>query len=65
MPAKPMPVRSRVIEQNNKQPSRGRLTRLEPWSRSRLKKAYQQTGQEWDALEEASVKAQGQPDFND
>jgi CRISPR/Cas system-associated protein Csm6 len=55
----------KVIEQEAGKRSRGRLTRLEPWSRSTLEKAYRQIGSEWDALEEAAIKAQGRPDFND
>ncbi len=55
----------KVIEQEAGKRSRGRLTRLEPWSSSTLKKAYQQMGHEWDALEEAATSAQGRPDFND
>ena len=55
----------RVIEQEAGKRSGGRLTRLEPWSRSTLEKAYRQIGNEWDALEEAAVKAQGRPDFDD
>jgi hypothetical protein len=62
MLTKPMPVR---FEQEARKRSRGRLTRPEPWSGSTLKKAYQQMGREWDALEEDATKAQGKPDFND
>jgi hypothetical protein len=55
----------KVIEQEAGKRDRGRLTRLKPWSKSALKKAYQQMGGEWDALEEAATKAQGKLDFND
>jgi hypothetical protein len=55
----------KVIAQEAGKQIRGRLTRLEPWSKSTLEKAYRQVGSEWDALEEAAVKAQGRPDFND
>jgi len=44
-----------VIQQETGKRSRGRLTRLEPWSNSTLKKAYLQIGDEWDALEEAAI----------
>ena len=54
-----------VVEQETGKRRPGRLTRLEPWSSKTLKKAYQQMGREWDALEEAATKAQGKPDFND
>lgn len=64
MLTKPMPRRSRVIAQKAGTRSRGRLSRLEPWSRSTLEKAYRQVGSEWDALEEAAVKAQGRPDLS-
>jgi hypothetical protein len=63
MPAKPMPVPSRVTNQEAGKRNRRRLPRLEPWSRSALEKAYRKIGSEWDALEEAAVKAQGRPDF--
>jgi hypothetical protein len=55
----------KVIEQEAGKHSHGRLTHLEPWSKSALEKAYKKIGREWDALEEAAVKAQGRPDFND
>jgi hypothetical protein len=54
-----------VIQQEAGKPNRGRLTRVEPWSSRTLKKAYLQVGDEWDALEEAATKAQGQPEYND
>ena len=55
----------RVIQDEATKRSRGRLTCVEPWSSRALKKAYLQVGDEWDALEEAATKAQGQPEYND
>jgi hypothetical protein len=55
----------KVIEQEAGKGDRGRLTRLEPWPKRTLEKAYKKIGREWDALEEAALKAQGKPDFND
>jgi hypothetical protein len=42
-----------------------RITTIEPWSKGTLEKAYQRTGKEWDAIEEAATRAQGKPGFSD
>ena len=51
--------------EESRQRSPGRRTRLEPLSKSTLRKTYKIMGRDWDALEEAATKAQGKPDFND
>ena len=53
-----------VIEAEAEQ-SHHRITNIEPWPKATLEKAYQRTGKEWDAIEEAATRAQGKPDFSD
>src|SRR5277367_4339984 len=55
----------KVIEQEADKPKQRRLTNIEPWSKRTLEKAYKRMGLEWDALEEAAIRAQGKLDFND
>jgi hypothetical protein len=53
-----------VIEQEARTDERP-LTNIKPWSRRELQAAYKRVGAEWDELEEAAVRAQGRPGFND
>lgn len=42
-----------------------RITNIKPWPRRVVEKAYQRIGAEWDKVEDAAIRAQGTPDFND
>ncbi len=44
---------------------RERVTNIEPWRESDLKKAYKRVGADWDRLEDVATRAQGQPSFDD
>jgi hypothetical protein len=55
----------KVIEQEADKPAQSRLTNINPLPRRTLEKAYKRMGSEWDALEDAAVRAQGKIDFND
>jgi hypothetical protein len=54
-----------VIEQEATAMSPPRITNIDPWPRSVVEKAYRRMGRDWDALEDAAVRAQGKPDFSD
>jgi hypothetical protein len=42
-----------------------RITNIEPWPRKTVDQAYRRIGKEWDAIEDAALRAQGKPAFND
>jgi hypothetical protein len=54
-----------VIEQAARVESPPRITNIEPWPRRVVEKAYRRMGQDWSAIEDAAMGAQGKPDFND
>jgi hypothetical protein len=54
-----------VIDQEALVKSPPRITNIKPWPRRVVEKAYRRIGKDWDALEDAAIRAQGKPDFND
>jgi hypothetical protein len=54
-----------VIEQEALVESTPRLTNVEPWPKRVIEKAYRRMGKDWNAIEDAAVRAQGKPNFND
>jgi hypothetical protein len=54
-----------VIEQEALVESAPRLTNVEPWPKRVIEKAYRRMGKDWNAIEDAALRAQGKPDFND
>ncbi len=43
----------------------GRLTNINPWPKSVLKKLYSTRDRDWEKIEDAATQAQGAPDFED
>jgi len=56
---------SEVIERESRKWPLNRITRLAPWPRGALAKAYKQAGKSSDGLEAAAVAAQGRPSWED
>jgi hypothetical protein len=54
-----------VIEQEALVESAPRLTNVEAWPKRVIEKAYRRMGKDWNAIEDAALRAQGKPDFND
>jgi hypothetical protein len=54
-----------VIEQEAVASSPRRITNVDPWPETVVRKAYRRMGRDWDALEDAAIRAQGRPGFND
>ncbi len=54
-----------VIEQEALVESTPRVTNVEPWPSRVIENAYRRMGKDWNAIEEAALRAQGKPDFND
>ena len=54
----------KVIEAESKKLS-SRVTRISPWPRVALAKAYKRTDEDWDRVEAAATAAQGKPSWND
>ena len=42
-----------------------RLTNIQPWPESELRKAYKRVGREWDEIEDLGTRAQGRPSMDD
>lgn len=56
---------SDVIEQEATVKPSSRITNIEPWPRHVIEDAYDRMGEEWTAIEDAGIRGQGKPDFND
>ena len=54
-----------VIERESRKLPAGQITRLAPWPRGALAKAYKRAGKSSDGLEAAAVAAQGRPSWKD
>jgi hypothetical protein len=54
-----------VIERESMKASVGRVTRLAPWPRGALSKAYRRAGKYDDRLEASAAAAQGKPAWED
>ncbi len=54
-----------VIEQEAVTNPPPRITNVEPWPKRVLEEAYRRMGREWNTIEDAALRAQGKPDFND
>jgi len=54
-----------VIERESRKALVGRITRLAPWPRGALAKAYKRAGKSSDGVEAAAVAAQGKPAWED
>jgi len=57
----------RVIEQESRKPIQ-RITNISPWPPGTLAKAYQRLARiekDWDCIEEAAIRAQGRPSWDD
>lgn len=54
-----------VIERETLKAPAGRATRLEPWPRRALTKAYKQASKNDDRIEAAAAAAQGKPSWED
>ena len=54
-----------VIEQEALVKSARRITNIEPWPKRVIQEACRRIGKDWDAVEDAAIRAQGKPDFND
>jgi len=58
----------RVIEQESRKPRSSRVTNVAPWPRGTLAKAYKRLARiekDWDRIEEAAIRAQGHPSWDD
>jgi hypothetical protein len=55
----------KVIEEEAAETGGKRLTNVEPWSKKVLEGLYKGRDKEWEKIENAAVRAQGKPDFND
>lgn len=56
---------SEVIEQEAVVKALPRITNVDPWPRKVIEAAYRRMGKDWDIIEEAAVRAQGPPNFDD
>jgi hypothetical protein len=54
-----------VIEQEALVKLRPRVTNVEPWPKHVVEEAYRRMGREWNTIEDAAMRAQGKPGFND
>ena len=55
-----------VIEQEASATRPKRITNIQPWRRGALAAAYRRLGQEgWDRIEDAAIRGQGKPSFED
>jgi len=54
-----------VIDQEALVKSPPRITNIKPWSKRVVEKAYRRIGKDWDALEDAAIRAQGKPDVGE
>ena len=54
-----------VIDEESITANPPRVTNIDPWPRAVVERAYRRMGKEWDKIEDAAVRAQGKPDFND
>ena len=56
----------KVIDEEAVRSPQRRITRIEPWPKRALAAAYKKVGSaDWDKVEEAAVKNQGPPSFED
>jgi len=55
----PMPARRKDHSQ------KARITHIKPWPRHVIEKACKGMAAEWDKIEDAGIRSQGKPDFND
>jgi hypothetical protein len=42
-----------------------RITNIVPWPEKMIARAYKRIGREWELIEDAAMRAQGTPKFND
>ncbi|MEO5804328.1 MAG: hypothetical protein ABIR24_12445 [Verrucomicrobiota bacterium] len=54
----------KVIEEESIKKT-GRITNVDPWSKSVLRELYSTRDREWEKVEDAATRAQGAPDFDD
>ena len=54
-----------VIDQEAVKELPVRVTNIEPWPRRVLENAYRRMGEDWTAIENAAIHAQGKPDLAD
>ena len=54
-----------IIEQEARVEQSTRITNIEPWPRQVVEAAYRRMGQDWNVIEDAAIRAQGKPNFND
>jgi hypothetical protein len=54
-----------VIDQEALVKSKPRITNIEPLPKRVVEEAYRRIGKDWNTIEDAAMRAQGKPDYND